>query len=384
MLILFVTFLVIQGAASFILYSSTNKAITTVINDTRQSFYMSNEKAVLSKGLIVKIERHNPAIPEQVMYTSYANDNDFTDQQINHIVVSALRRDFPSGNVDNVYYEIAHTTGNENFELIIVATDAEILINDLQKSVRNTSFALVVIFIALGLVIWSVSQNIIMPVKTAFDKQRQFISDASHELKTPLTVISANADILKNNDQASVWVENIKTQTARMEALVSDMLMLAKIDEREIAVSNENFSLSEEILGASLPFEALAFEKGKSLDFDIQENISYKGDKQSLRKIVSILIDNAIKHSNEKGAIKLTLKKDTRITLSVFNTGCDIPDKDGEKVFERFYRGDNSRSRDSGGSGLGLAIAKTIVDANKWKITATPKINVSMTITITF
>ena len=144
--------------------------------------------------------------------------------------------------------------------------------------------------------------------------------------------------------------------------------------------------VSEVITNDTLPFDAVAFEKGKMLLLDVQPNIQYKGDLQSVKNIVNILLDNAIKHAEKGGEIRVSLKKENnKISLTVFNTGSNVPDHQANKVFERFYRADPSRSRESGGgSGLGLSIAKGIATNNKWKISAVSKLNQYMSITVIF
>jgi signal transduction histidine kinase len=251
----------------------------------------------------------------------------------------------------------------------------------------TTLTALIILICIYGLlffIVWALSFKVFSPIKEAFFKQKQFISNASHELKTPLTIISANADVL-SQDVDNQWLQNIKDQANRMNDLVADMLSLAKIDEGKIRIKKEKFNISQIVLGSSLPFDAVAFEKGKTLTLNVEDNIEYFGDIQSVKNIVNILIDNAVKHADNGGDVNLTLKKEsTKIVLSVFNTGSQIPDDDVDKIFERFYRGDTSRSRDSGGSGLGLSIAKSIADRNKWKISAKSKLNESMVITVIF
>ena len=234
----------------------------------------------------------------------------------------------------------------------------------------------------LFIFVYILSLSVFDPIKETLFKQKQFISNASHELKTPLTIISANAEVLKQNGD-NQWIDNITSQTERLNLLVNDMLSLAKIDEAKEQLSILNFNLSEVVTNEALAFDALAFEKGKNLSLFIQPNLQYKGDIKSVKNIVNILLDNAVKHANTGGEIALYLKKDgNKTSLVVFNTGSDIPNSDSQKVFERFYRSDQSRSRESGGSGLGLSIAKGIADNNKWKITATSKYQESMTITL--
>ena len=159
------------------------------------------------------------------------------------------------------------------------------------------------------------------------------------------------------------------------------MLTLAKMDETTFTPLKESFNLSDAVTESVLPFDAVAFENGKTLLSEIESGIDYVGDRESVKKVVNILLDNAVKYSSVGGTIKVTLAKNV---LTISNTGSDIKDIDSDKIFERFFRGDASRSRDTGGSGLGLSIAKSIANANKWDIKAVSKFGESMTITICF
>ena len=158
------------------------------------------------------------------------------------------------------------------------------------------------------------------------------------------------------------------------------MLDLAKMDEGRFKLSKETFNLSEIVTDIALSFDAVAYEKKKELIIDVAPSISANGDSASIKKIVTILLDNAIKHSSDNGQIKVSLisNGENKVTLSVFNTGSFIPDDQANKVFERFYRGENSRNREYGGSGLGLSIAQGLSKANKWKLSAKSKLYESM------
>ena len=216
------------------------------------------------------------------------------------------------------------------------------------------------------------------------NKQMHFISDASHELKTPLTIISANAEVLKGIDD-NQWVKNISTQTERMSVLVNDMLTLTRIEERRKKRSLIDFDLSTETLNSALQFDTVAFEKGKTIVTDVVPDVKITADIHAFKQLLSILLDNAVKYATENTEIVVSLKKENgKTVLTVKNFGSDVPNEDSFKIFERLYRGDQSRSRESGGCGLGLSIAKSLCDANKWKISAHSRYNESMTITVVF
>jgi len=210
----------------------------------------------------------------------------------------------------------------------------------------------------------------VAPVKVSFEKQRRFISDASHELKTPLTIISTNVDVLENEIGENKRLTHIKAQAERMNTLIHDLLALAKADEGQENRIWNRFDLSGSILSTALEFESHAFEDGKQYSYDIEENISYFGDEKQIKQLVTILIDNAIRYSDENGSIKVSLQADgSHKRLSVFNTGVGVPENEKNKIFERFYRTDESRSRETGGYGVGLSIAKAITQAHKARIT---------------
>jgi signal transduction histidine kinase len=208
-------------------------------------------------------------------------------------------------------------------------------------------------------------------VRNAFENQQRFISDASHELKTPLTVISANADVLESEIGTNKWLNNIKSQSNVMNGLVHDLLDLAKFEETAADMVTGQFNLSNLVLNKALEFECTAFEAGKTFEQDIQPDIMYNGNEDSIIHLVTILMDNAIRHSDENGLIRVSLTTEgNKKILTVYNTGNSIKHNEMDKIFNRFYRSDESRSRATGGYGLGLAIAKSVADAHNGTITA--------------
>lgn len=207
------------------------------------------------------------------------------------------------------------------------------------------------------------------PMQETFERQRQFISDAGHELKTPLTIISANVDILHDEIGENKWLSYIQSQTERMRVLVGEMMNLTKLEMGDKEKDFVDFSLSEAVSGAALPFEGQAFEQEKQLELEIQEDISYHGNPDQIKQLVGIFMDNALKYSKEHGEIRVTLQQvQNKKTLKVYNTGKGIPESEKEKIFQRFYRSDASRARATGGYGLGLSIAQSIADAHKIRI----------------
>ncbi len=225
----------------------------------------------------------------------------------------------------------------------------------------------------------------ITPVKEAFDKQKQFIADASHELKTPLTIINTNADVLLSNSDDTIhnqskWLHYIKSETERMTRLTNDLLFLTQMDDSRSSMVFSKFNLSEAAENIILTMEAVIFEKHVSLEYDIESDLTVYGNSEQIKQVIMILLDNAVKYTSPKGSVTLSLKKQhNEVVLSLTNTGEGIAAEHLARIFDRFYRTDASRVRKQGGYGLGLAIAKSIVEQHKGKIHAKSTVGESTT-----
>ena len=217
----------------------------------------------------------------------------------------------------------------------------------------------------------------VAPVERAWDRQRQFVADASHELKTPLTVILSNAEMLSNsspNDQQhSRRVESIQAEGLRMKRLIENMLTLAKSDYQGTTAHLAPVCLSDIVTDSVLLYESAIYDEGKRFGYDVQPGLMVEGDPQKLRQLVDILLDNANKYTPKGGCIDLELRVVARkAQLSVSNDGEPIPKEELEKIFRRFYRIDQSR-QSHGGFGLGLSIAQSITQEHRGKIWAESK-----------
>lgn len=234
--------------------------------------------------------------------------------------------------------------------------------------------------IALLFVTIFIANLAIAPAEISWRQQKQLIADASHELKTPITVISANTDLVLENPESTVkdqekWLGYIKAETVRMTELVNNMLFLAKNEDCHASPVLNTLNLSDLVTEMVLPFESVCYEKEKNLHVNITPDIFIKGDAPSLRQLISILLDNACKYSEQNGHIEVLLyTENDKAELVVRNSGIPIPKEDIDKIFERFYRVNKARSRTEGGYGLGLSIAKTIVNAHNAKITVSSSV----------
>ena len=254
-----------------------------------------------------------------------------------------------------------------NFRTVLVTTISVSLLG------LAAVFVLVVIF----------SRMVFRPVEESIQTQKRFITDASHELKTPLTIIDANIEVMEMESGESQWTKSTRKQIQRLSGLVQQLVTLSRLDEEKGLEEKCEFNLSEAVSECVQPYESLAQTREKNLTLNIEEDITYTGDERSIRRLAGILMDNAVKYSSENGNITLTLKKKgKKIFLEVYNDADDLPQGKLDVLFERFYRLDSSRNSGTGGSGIGLSMAKAIVQAHKGKITAENKNGRGLTITV--
>ena len=226
------------------------------------------------------------------------------------------------------------------------------------------------------------SRMIVRPVEENMQMQKRFIADASHELKTPLTVIDANAAVLEQSIGQNKWLDYIQEQTGRMAGLVNELLQLSHLEEAADSgapLQQERFDAAEAVLSAALPFESVAFERGVTLETNTPDTLEAYGSRKELEQLTAILIDNAVKHSPEGGKVQVDLsgsmtrhgrKEEAELELRVSNSGAGIPPEALPHIFDRFYRVDESRAHSAGSYGLGLAIAKGLAEKNRGSITA--------------
>lgn len=218
------------------------------------------------------------------------------------------------------------------------------------------------------------SKIVFKPVEESDRKQKQFITDASHELKTPLTIISANVEVMEMESEESDWSKSIKHQVKRMTGMVEQMVTLSRLDESN-ELSMTDFSLSDAVSDTAEAYIAVAEKNGQELVLNIEEGIRFHGDEGKIRQMVGLLLDNAAKYAEspegKNSVIKLSLqKKGKKNQIIVWNTLKETQPGNKNQLFERFYRPDESRNSKKGGSGIGLAIVKSIAEAHKGKVSA--------------
>lgn len=300
-----------------------------------------------------------------------------------NIVQKAINNKKEKGFIKYNSYNFAYLYRNGPRGIEMVFQDSTIHLNTIKRLVITSFIVGPISLIFLFIVSIFIANKSIKPVEAAYNSQKRFIADASHELKTPLAIINTNIELINSNEEDTIknqkkWINYISFQTERMSNLVNNLLYLAKADNNEVLGVISKFNLSDAIMSQLLSFEAIMYENDLMLDSDIQNDIEFTGDKESINQLIGILMDNAIKHSYEKSSIKVELKeRKQKISLSVTNKGDTIPKEDIGKIFDRFYRVDKARAREKGGYGLGLSIAKSIVEKYKGKVGVTSENNIT-------
>ena len=254
--------------------------------------------------------------------------------------------------------------------------------NFLLSSIRISLIGCLVVFALIAFF----SNRIIRPISESYEKQKRFITDAGHEIKTPLTIINADADVLAMELGENEWLEDIQKQAKRLTALTNDLVMLSRMEEAENTMQMIEFPFSDVVSEAAASFQALAQTQEKVFQCQIQPMLTLWGNEKAIGQLVSILLDNALKYSPIHGTISLTVEKQNRmLRLSVYNTTTNEITKDTlPLLFDRFYRTDPSRNSQTGGYGIGLSVAKAIVTAHNGKIHASTEGGRSLRITVIF
>lgn len=385
-------FMVVMLSLSIIIISIISVINIVNYKESKQESYMLIENA---SGILKQMTSSHPTAPlpmedkndfdkqQRVLYWKAAqfyfvvvkddtvigiineNSEKYTNEEIKKYALYVSKKNKSHGSIDNLVYGIKNVKGNK----IITFMDNSISNKSLRKMFLLSLLIGIVALVFAYFISKKISLWIVKPIEETLNKQKQFISDASHELKTPLAVICANADILETEIGNNKWLTYIQTEVASMDKLVNSLLSLARVEKERGKEELVDFDISKVVLGGTMAFESLAYEKEVILIDDVDEKLKLKGNSEEIKQLISILIDNGIKHTKKGGKVIVTLKKrKNNIILKVKNMGEPIAKGEEEKIFERFYRSDESRNRDSKRYGLGLAIAKSIVEKHNGKI----------------
>lgn len=296
-------------------------------------------------GRLLEIKNDRPAV--------------HTDESLESLAQSIASGKEETGTVDNLLFRRT----DKNGYLLVTFMDNTVINENAATLLRYTAIFGCIALVLFFFVSVVLARKIVAPIEESYEKQKRFISDAGHELKTPVSVVGANAELLQREVGNNRWLENIRYENEKMGLLVSQLLELARTEN--VRPTTEPLELGRLVAGEALPFESVAFEKGQSLKLDIQDGIYIDGNAAALKQLVSILLDNAISHSKGKGDISVSLEKRHRFcVLSVKNKGDELSGKDKKHIFDRFYRADPARNGEASHYGLGLSIAKAVAEAH--------------------
>lgn len=380
MIALFSLLAVIVTAMNVINYSTVVDEADTILSILMQNNGVFPE---FSSGLGNNRRLHNisPETPYESRYFSVFLDNNYNvlDTEISRIrsvdneqAIAYAQKVVANSSYNGFVDDYRYATKAEYNGYRIVFLDCGRKLEAFDKFLY-TSIIMAVIGLAFSFVfIFIFSGKIIKPIAESYEKQKRFITDAGHEIKTPLTIINANVDILEAELGENESLTDISQQTHRLRLLTNDLVMLARMEESEDKMPKIEFPISDVVAEAVAPFSNVALQQGKEFVCRIQPMLTLKGNDKAIVQLVNILMDNALKYSPVGGTIAFNLTKQNRtLYIHTFNTTeIEVNKHQLDQVFERFYRTDSSRNSETGGSGIGLSVAKAIVDAHGGKIQA--------------
>lgn len=269
-----------------------------------------------------------------------------------------------SGFIDNYKYNCVDTDDGKMYIFLDCERELSTFYNFLVVSILASVGGIILVY----LLVLVFSKIVFKPVAESYEKQKQFITDASHEIKTPLTIIDASTEIIEMENGENEWTESIKNQVKRLTALTEKLVFLSRMDEEGTRLTMLDFSISDAVYEVTQGFQSVANSQGKTLTADIEKDLSYCGDESTIRQLVSLLLDNAMKYSDENGKITVSLKSNGKSrVITVTNSVDKIEKGKHDELFERFYRADSSRNSETGGHGIGLSVVKAIANAHKGK-----------------
>lgn len=284
------------------------------------------------------------------------------------------------GYIDKFKYLITNTDYGKIAIFLDCSGEMEVFYLFIQTSLTVCLVVLLMTFI----VAFIFSKNVVAPIVESYEKQKQFITDASHELKTPLAIIATSTEVLEIETGENKWTGSIKNQVTRLNELIGYLVSLTRLDEEEKVLIKTKFNLNHLVTGVIDEFSDLATKNNKNIVYNSKRMIMYNGNEQMIKQLMVILIDNAIKYAKENTDINIFLGIERKkIVFKISNEADNLEIKKYDKLFERFYREDSSRNSKTGGYGIGLSIAREIVNKHKGKIMAESLDGKTMVFTVT-
>ena len=299
----------------------------------------------------------------QILKVDTADVSTIEEESLTQLAADIIERGKKSGVERHLIYQ-AEDKGSY---ILVAFLDNTVMVENVETLISYTLIFGAAALVLLFFLARYLADRIVAPLEESYKRQKQFVSDAGHELKTPVAVVNTNLELLSHQIGENQWLSNIQYENQRMSALISQLLDLARTENA--APQMETVDLSHLVCGETLPFETVAYENGLVLNSDIEESICMDGNSVQLKQLTSILLDNGIRHSTNGKEVAIRLQKEKNYAiLSVSNDGDEIPPEQRNYLFERFYRLDAARTGEDSHYGLGLAIAKAIVLTHKGTI----------------
>lgn len=322
------------------------------------------DKFLSSNFFIVRLNRNG-----QVVFTDVSRTSSVDEASAEELALRVLDEGIGFGKVGKYRYQIRNSRMGNETVIVFLDTSEEIL-SYVRVLLLSGGIGIVCWILMLFMVMF-LSKRAIRPIAENIEKQKQFVTNAGHEIKTPLAIILANTEAMELYNGENKWSKNIREQTVRLNGLMKNLLLLAKMDEGAAEIIKSEISLSELVSENVRAFAEPLSLRSITLRTEIQPNVIIKANKDQILQLISILLDNASKYTNDSGTVIVSLQKsDKRIKLLIKNSCEKLPDTSPDKLFDRFYRNDRARTQKTGGYGIGLSVARSIAEANKGSITA--------------
>lgn len=344
--------------------ASKSPALVTIFSDGEEDMIVTKNTASKTPNnngfSIAKIDENKNVI------RSYRDDVLIKGKDdLQKLVTDAVNESSTSGYVGTYrYLKVNNDAGN-----LVLLLNTQRDLDSFHAFMRNSIIVSSIVILSVFILLVLISKKVIAPIQQSYQKQKQFITDASHELKTPLAIIRSNTDVLELENGDSKWTKNIQNQVDRLTSLVNSLVVFSRMEEKDTA-EKVKFNLSESLHARIDDFEELASFQKKHIIADIDNNIYYRGEQQAIVQLMDILLENAIKYATKETNINVTLKKNKKYAMMKISNQANVKKGDLRKVFDRFYRLDESRNSTIKGYGIGLSMAKLITEKHKEVIKA--------------
>ncbi|MCI8610742.1 MAG: HAMP domain-containing histidine kinase [Clostridiales bacterium] len=322
------------------------------------------DKFLSSNFFVVKLNENR-----QIVFTDVSRTSLVDEMSAEELALRVLDEGKSSGKAGKYRYQISNSRMDNETVIVFLDTSEEIL--SYVRVLFLSGGIGIVCWILMLFMVMFLSKKAIRPIAENIERQKQFVTNAGHEIKTPLAIILANTEAMELYNGENKWSKNIREQTVRLNGLMKNLLLLAKMDEGAAEIMKSEISLSELVSENVRVFAEPFHLRNITLQTEIQPNMIIKANKEQMSQLISILLDNASKYTNDDGTVIISLQKsDKRIKFRIKNSCEKLPDTLPYKLFDRFYRDDKARTQKTGGYGIGLSVARSIVMANKGSITA--------------